>query len=449
MSVQLTGLGGFDSSGVIDQLVSIASKPLGDIDRQKGLVDSASLTMSSFSSKLTALKTAAAALSETSGFSAKAATSSDGAVVASVGGAPATGSYTVEVTQLARAQKSRSDAQASATAALGQDGDLTIRIGGGDPITVSVVATDSLSDIAAKISQSGARVSATVLDAGGSYRLSIQGLDTGAASAFTIEESGSVSLGFAAPSSVIETAQDAKLTVDGLSVTRSTNQITEAIPGLTLALTKTTSGPVTVSVSDDSAAVKKKLEAFVSAYNDVVNAGHAAAGYGSTKASNAVLAADVGIRRALDRISSLVSGAVPNAAPAFGSLGSVGVSLTRDGTLSFDAAKFDAALGKDSGAVRRLFVTDAATGATGVMKTLGDAISSLVTGEGGAIKSRIDSLAAQSKRLTDSRAAKEQLVATYEQQLRRQFAGLDQAMSRYQTMSNALSSLFTSNQTKT
>src|SRR5690349_9946660 len=99
MAVQLSGLGGFDSAGVVSQLVEIAKQPLRDIDTNKSLVDSASLTVSSFASKLTALKNAATALATPSGFLSMAATSSDGAIVPSVTGSAVASSYTVEVSQ--------------------------------------------------------------------------------------------------------------------------------------------------------------------------------------------------------------------------------------------------------------------------------------------------------------------------------------------------------------
>ncbi len=439
MPVQLAGLGGFDSTGVISQLVTIAERPLRDIDTKRMQVDSATSTLNAFSTRLTSLKNAATALATPSGFSSMAATSSESGVVATVTGSSPGGSYSVEVIDLARAQKSRGDANASATTALGHAGTFTIQVGASSTVTVDIVETDTLSDVANKISQSGARVSAGVINAGGSYRLSIQGLDSGAENAVTFGETGGVSLGFSDPASVIEAAQDARLEIDGLTVTRSTNQVADAIPGVTLALTKATT--TTISVARDTSALKSKLSSFVAAYNDVVNAGHSATGYGTTKASNPVLAADSGVRRSLDRIASLVSGQIPGSAGTYRSLAAVGISLSRDGTMSFDAAKLDAALEKDPESVRRLFVTDSSTGATGVMKSLSDAINGLVTGEGAPLKSRLDSLSAQSKRLVESRAKKEEAITKYEQQLRRQFANLDQAMSRYQTMSSALAGL--------
>ncbi len=445
MPIQLTGLGGFDSGNVISQLVSIASQPLRDIDFKKALLDSASTTMSSFSTKLAALKTAATALATPSGFSSMTATSSDGAFAATVTGSAAQSSYEVSVTQLARAQKTRSNAQVSATAALNEQGTLSIKVGSGTAVNISIAEGDSLADIATKIGQSGARVSASIVDAGGSYRLSVQGLDTGADNAITFDESGSLSLGLSIGSNTYEPAQDAKVTIDGLVVTRPTNSITDAIQGVTLALKKTTTSPATIDVAADSTALKTKINAFVAAYNDVVNSGHTISGYGSTKAQNSVLAADAGIRRSLDRVSSLVSGFVPGSTGDFRSLATVGLKLSRDGVMSLDAEKLEKALAKDPGAVRRLFVTDTATGATGVMKTLADAIDGLITGQGGAVKNRIDALAKQSQRLSDSRVKREQYVKQYEEQLRRQFSTLDQAMSRYQSMAAALGSIGSGN----
>ena len=145
-----------------------------------------------------------------------AASSSDAGVVASVSGSAVGSSYSINVTQLAQSQKSRSDAQTSSTDALGKSGNLSIKIGSGAATTIAIAATDSLTDIATKINQQGLRVSASIVNAGGSYRLSLQGLDTGAASAFTVTEDAGASVGLSTTANTYQTAQDAKLTIDGL-----------------------------------------------------------------------------------------------------------------------------------------------------------------------------------------------------------------------------------------
>lgn len=440
MGIQLSGLSGFDSASLVSQLVNVAQQPITDLNSKKGLVDSASLTLNNFSTKLATLKTAATALSTNSGFVSMAATSSDTSLVGSVTGSAGAGSYSVNVTQLAQAQKMRSDAQASSTTALGQAGDLTLNIGSGDPLTIKVEATDTLTDIASKINRTGARVSAGIINAGGSYRLSLQGLDTGDANAITVGEGGSINLGLTKSTNVVQRAQDAKLTVDGLDITRPTNSVADAIPGVTMALTKTTATPATLNVASDSSALKVKLANFVSAYNDIVSAVHGSTGYGSAKASNAVLAGDSALRRSLDQISSLVTGPVTGATGSYRSFASVGLALTKDGTMALDSTKLDAALGKDPNAVSRLFVTDTAAGATGLMKTIADTVTTL-TGTNGAVTARIAALGAQSKNISKSIDSKQAQVDSYAAGLKKQFADLDQAMSKYSSMSSALGAI--------
>lgn len=439
MPIQLTGLGGFDASGVITQLVAIAKRPIDDIDTKKSQLDSASSTMSLFSSRLSTLRATANALSDATGYSSFAVSSTDASVVTSASGAAQAGTYEVQVTQLASSQKLRSDTQASSGTALGMSGTLSISVGGADAVPVTVTATDTLGDIATKLAKSGARISASVLYDGSTYRLSIQGLDTGAANGFTIAQSG-LDLGLDKPANLHQSAQDAKLVVDGISITRPTNQISEVIPGVTMALTKV-GVTSTVRVASDTTVLKAKIQGFVSAYNDIVNAGHTATGYSGTKATNPVLAGESSIRRALDQFARLVGSAVPGTSGAYTTLGSVGVKLGSNGTLTFDGAKLDAAIVKDPDGVRRLFITDTGLGASGVMKTMATTIDALVTGSTSPIKARIDALAAKSKRLDESRVDKQRNIDRYEQQLRKQFSALDQAMSKYQAMSAAIGTL--------
>jgi len=441
MPIQLTGLGGFDSGNVISQLVKIAQKPLEDIDKKKAQIDSASLTLNGFSARLNALKNVANTLSTSTGFTSMAATSTDTSITATVTGLTNLSTFSVDVTSVARAQKTRSDSQTSSTTALGQTGELSIQIGTGTPKTVQVDANDTLTSIATKINQLGIRMSASIVNAGGSYRLMLQGVDTGAANAITLQENNGLALGLSTPANTYESAQDAVVTVDGLTVTRPTNAIADAIPGVTLTVTKPTTATSTVRIAADPASLKGKIQAFVNAYNDVVSAGQSAAGYGSIKASNPELAADPSIRRSLDRISSLSVGVVTGASAEYQSLASVGITRSRDGVLSFDSSKFEAALTRDPEAVRKLFVTDVNIGATGVMKKMVDGITDLTTGTAGAVKNRLDGLASKSRTLVASRDKKAARVDEYEQQLRRQFSKLDQAMNKYNTMSNAISGI--------
>src|SRR5205807_3815528 len=108
-------------------------------------------------------------------------------------------------------------------------------------------------------------------------------------------------------------------------------QVTGVIPGVTLTLTRPTTSPAVVSLAADSAALKTKVSAFVSAYNDVVNLGHNAAGHGAAKAANSVLAGDHAIRASLDRFAHILSSPVAGTTGRYTTLASVGISSTQDG----------------------------------------------------------------------------------------------------------------------
>lgn len=452
MPISLGGLAsGIDTNGLIDGLMGVARLPSDQLAQRKTQVESASQTISSFASKLSALKTAALALSTNVGFASSTSSSSDAAVVATATGAASVGSYSVTVEQLARGQKSRGATFASNSTSLGMTGSLDIQVGASpeDLASVDIVDTDTLADVAAKISSSGARVTASVMFDGTDYRLIVQGLDSGAASSFSLAENGT-SLGFGPPGaptagSIYETANDAAFTVDGIPVTSPTNQVTGAIGGLKLALTKVTTEPLTVQVTSDSTALKGKVTAFVKAYNDLVSNGHAVAGFGGTKAANPVLAADRAVRAVLHKMGTLVSGQVDGTSGAYRTLGSIGVKKGLDGTLTLDETKLDTALTADPESVRRLFVTDTATGATGLMKTLMTAVDDLVKGTGSPVQARIDALNAQSKRIATTKAKMDLRLADYQELLKKQFSTMDALIGKYKTMSSALDSSVLSN----
>jgi flagellar hook-associated protein 2 len=444
MTISLGGLAsGIDTTSLVTSLMGVAQQPLDQVNAQKAKFDSASTTISTISSKLASLKSAALALSTNVGFGSFAATSSDTAIVASATGSASTGSYQVSVEGLAQSQKTRSATNASSTTALNMVGSFDLAVGTGAAKTVNLLATDTLQDVATKISASGARVAASVMNDGTGFRLIVQGLDTGAANAFTITENNGTTLGFNNPGNTYGTAADARFTVDGMPATSATNQVTGVIAGVTLALTKQTTSTATVQVNADPTALKQKVALFVNMYNDFVNLGHNATGFGGNKATNTVLTADSAVRTALHKMSALMASAVPGATGKYSTLGSVGIKGNQDGTFTLDSTKFDAAMAADPTSVKRLFVTDTVTGSTGIMSTLMKGVDSLVTGSGSPIQARIDSLGSQSKRLAASAVKMQSRLDDYQAQLKKSFTNMDQLISKYKAQTNAMGSLIT------
>jgi flagellar hook-associated protein 2 len=433
-SISLSSLGlgsGLNDAQIITTLVAAQQAPVTAMQTHGTAIQAASQTISTFSSDLSALQAAANALSDPMQYSSYTATSSSSAVVATSSAAATPGTYAVQVNALAQAQVTYGNPQASSTAALGLSGTIGITVGG-TSYPIAVNSTDSLATIATNISSSGAGVTASVVYDGSKYRLQLQGQSTGAANAMTFTETG-LSLGLTTPANTYQAAQDASLTVNNITVTSSSNQVTGAIPGVTMALTATQTAPSNVTVASDPSAISQSITTFVNAYNTMVSAGHAAAGYGTTAASSTLLTGDRGIEGALSQMSGLIAGNIPNTTAGLQNLASVGISLQSNGTLAVNSTTLTSALNSNPSAVRQLFVTDSSTGATGVMSTISNAVTSLTTNATSALRAEAASFTTEQQSLTTQEAAMTARIKQYQTTITAEFASMEQTVQSSKT----------------
>ncbi len=444
------GMGGIDTTTLVSSLVSIASQPMNSAQTQQQNVQAATTTITNFSNAMSALKSAAVALADPLSFQAMTATSSDSTVVATTSGSPPAGQYSVSVSSIAKAQRTLSSGTSSATTALGLSGTLGVSVGAGASVPITLSATDTLSDVASKISSAGLRVQASIMYDGSQYHLLVSGLDTGAANAVSFDESGvssgsGFSLGLSNPASTLQQAQDAHLKVGGVPVTSATNQIADAIPGVTLAVTQPTTSDATITIAGDSTGLQQQVQAFVDAYNTIVQGGHSVAGYGTTKAQIALLQGDHAVRSSLDQLTRLVAAPVAGTSGAYTTLGSVGVKLQDDGTLTFDTAAFQTAMKTDPASVKRLFVTDATNGSTGIMGQFSAVVDSATDPTNGVITAELKGFADQNKRLSTQITDAQQRIADYQTQLQKEFAQMNAALAQYKQMGASLNAAFNNN----
>ncbi len=429
-SINLTSLGlgsGINDSSIISQLVAIQTIPLTNMQTAQTNVTSASQTITQFSSLMSALQSAAQTLADPTQYASYAASSSSSAVVASTTSGAQAGAYSVSVSQLAQSQLSFSAPQSSSTAALGLSGTLNLSMGSSSQ-SITVNATDSLASIASEISSSGLPLSASVVYDGTNYRLQVQGLNSGAANAITFGESG-FSLGLSDPSNTYQSAQDAHAIVNGNPVTSGTNQISGAISGVTLALTATTTSPSTVTVASNPTALQTKIQSFVTAYNNVISAGHTDAGYGTTAATNTLLSGDHGIETSLNQLATLVTSSVAGADANFSDLSSAGVTFNSDGTLSFSTTTFQSAVTADPTGVEKLFVTDPTTGSNGIMGQLSTAINSLSTNSNSFLQSETQAFTTRLTNLKTEETALQARITQYQTTMQQEFTAMDEKVN--------------------
>lgn len=198
---------GIDTTGIIQKLIQVENIPVTNLQNRQQQLETQQAMYVAFGSKLTALQSAAAALSSPGAFNPIAASSSDATVATITATSSATaGSYQLTVSKLAQAQKVSSAAQSSTGTALNLTGSFVVNGKG-----VTVGASDSLSAVAQKINSAGAGVVASVIDGGpGNAYLSISSSATGAASKIQLADSGTgtvlSTLGFVSGAAAIREA---------------------------------------------------------------------------------------------------------------------------------------------------------------------------------------------------------------------------------------------------
>lgn len=422
-TITFGGIGsGLDTEGIVTGLVQASSGPISTLKSRAASTRAAVSTLSEVGTLLATLKSALAALSDTSGVKSFTASSSGTALTASASATARAGAWSVSIDQLAKEQRTYTKTFSSSSEALSLSGTLSLGVGTGAPQDISIEANDSLDTIASKINSSGLRTSASVLFDGTNYRLQVRGLDTGAANALTLGGAMATALGLDVPANTVQSAQDAKITVDTFTVTRSTNQVSGAIAGVTLNLGELTSAPVTVKVDADPAALKTKLETFVTAYNAVINKVHGAAGFGSTTATNPILAGDSMLRTLTNRLTNAMLTTVSGAG-TYQMLGSIGVNLAKDGTLTLDSAKLDKALSTDAESVASVLA--GASGDDGAMDVLAKTVDTFNETGTGLIATHKETLESRATALDDRITREQQHLDWYAEMLRKQFSSMD------------------------
>jgi flagellar hook-associated protein 2 len=215
----------------------------------------------------------------------------------------------------------------------------------------------SLTALVDAVNAANAGFSAAAVKVGtAGYRLQITSTATGADTNVTVDTTnlGGGLAGFA----TVQAGQDAVIRIGqgpgAYDVSSATDSIKDLLPGVSVQLnTADPTATVTLTVAQDGTALADKLSALVDAANGALAAIKTNSSYDPETKKAGLLLADGNARRLSDRILNAVSSAV--AGNSLGSAGAVGVSLVRDGTISFDRNKFLAAYAADPVAVAALF----------------------------------------------------------------------------------------------
>ncbi len=286
---------------------------------------------------------------------AVATSSNETAVAVSVTGAPGAGSTSFTVDQLAANHQLASDTNFTGGDDLVGAGDFIITKGGVDS-TIVTTADTTLAQLAGQINSLDIGVSASIISVDGTdYKLILAAEDTGDANTFTT--SGTVtSLG---TMDILQQGLDAEVTLgsggSGLTLSRSSNTITDLIPGTSIELKATTASAVTVATQRDIDGTVDAITDLMNEINSTLNTITDATKYSPDSESAGPLSGDATARALAVDLRSSIS-AVVKEGSTYPVASSVGISLNRDGTFDIDESKLRTALETDYDAVVDLLV---------------------------------------------------------------------------------------------
>ncbi len=461
MAVSSTGIGsGLDVTSIITQLTALEKIPLNKLQSKATDIQAKLSTVGQIKSQVSALSDAAFKLTLDGSWNGTTVSSSNpSAVTGTVTGVAAATTFSLEVSQLAKAQSTASTAVV-AGASMGT-GTLTIDLGTwnhGTPLvpiappvfstpssTVSVsigVGEDSLATIASKINDANAGVTATVLKDSSGERLLIRSKSTGEESGFriTVADDDTVNTdnaglsrlafdpgvgAFGMAANTYSRGQNAQGTINSIAVTSATNSLAGAIAGLTLQFSAITTAPVEVSLTADKATVNKNIQDFVTAYNTLNKSLSDATKYDAETKTAGVLQGDataVGLKSAL--LGLMGSSSVGS---SFGRLAEVGLEIQLGGAIVVSGSKLTSALANLDN-LKTLFTANNSNPLTnGFGLKVKDFARGLLATEG-TVTTKTAALEAAATRNTKEQDKVNARVALVEARLKKQYSALDAKM---------------------
>lgn len=492
-SITFSGLGsGLDTRAIIDALVAAERTPITVLENRAAQARQKVSLLGTLRGLVDALRDKANLLGARSTFLSYAVTSSDDSVATiAASGSASAASHTLEVLSLASVDRWAFNGVVDPNAPLGTvDGqEVTFKYDGTTYLLRESVANSSLNQLAAGINSiTGGAVTASVVNSGTSanpsWQLVLGGTSSGAshrisniASTFTgltINGSAPVSNAPTSPNN-LTVANNAVARIDGLLVTRESNEFNDVLAGVSISASKTNVGAaIAFTVAADKDAIQARIGDFVAAYNGVVEFLREQQSYSQEGGAGGALFGDSVLRRVRDVLDDQLFGTSAAQVAAdtggYGTLRLLGIEAQSDGTLEIDAAVLADKLAGDIDAFTDFFVdsdgfdnggaplgspgyyTDI-TADSGFGDDLARALDTLTESYGagggayvdGVFDARDETLAEEIELYEERIEQRERRLEQFEAQLEARFAALESLMAQLNAQSAYLSQNLASN----
>ncbi|BEE05273.1 flagellar filament capping protein FliD [Aeromonas sp. S11(2024)] len=365
------------------------------------------------------------------------------------------GQYAVSVEQLAKTSKFDGTFDSSTTPLITQDGKLTFNAGD-KTFDVDVKAGDSLQSIRKRINNDSGNfgLSVNIMNTSdGKSRLMIDSGVSGTGKDLQITGSTTeLTDHLVSKLTKNQDAQDAKITVDGNTLTSSTNTFDGTIVGLKLTVlresdstttTDTSGNPVKiyssnkVDVTTDKAGIKDMVKSFVDGYNSLVKKSNELGKRntiveGKSKNDGGALAGDATTRAVVNMMNGIITDPSQNSS-TYKTIFQMGIKMDNKGVLSIDDTKFNEAIDKNFDQVVALF-----GGKDGVADKLTNQLDTY-SKTGGLLAKREDTLNSELRDVNRKQSDVNAQVLRYEESLRARYGSLDTLLAKMNKSASYLS----------
>lgn len=372
----ITSLGigsGVLTSDLLEKLVEAERAPTElRLTRREDDVNAKISEFGKIQSLITELRLPARTLGDPKALQSLSATSSNSAVTATVTSNSASkGQFTLDVTEIATSRSIATGTFADKDVTAVGSGTLALKVGSVTKNITIDSSNNTLSGVASEINKANIGATASVVDTGAGFRLVISSEKTGVAEAVEItvtdtdgnsgDAIGLSQLAFdGTVQNLTETvvAKDAAFSVNGIAVTRSSNEITDVIAGVTLQLTAKSNGsPSVVKVTQDTEGVADRVQAFVDKFNELQGLINETTKFDPATGTGGIFLGDAAVRQISQQLKTVLSQVIPGLQQAsVRTVSEAGIaSNAQTGLLEFDRTKFTDQLTKNTADVVALF----------------------------------------------------------------------------------------------
>jgi flagellar hook-associated protein 2 len=225
-----------------------------------------------------------------------------------------------------------------------------------------------------------------------------------------------------------------EFTLNGLTLTRNSNEVTDAVDGVTINLDEATGTESSFEVAADVEGAKSAVKEFINRFNEVNTFLQDKTELDPENDKRGALANDATFRRLQSQLRSDATRPVGGQPDSLSTLEDIGVEASRDGTLKLeDEDALASAIREDQGAVKELFA-----GPDGVATRLENRIQRFAD-TGGILDNREDSIDNTIDRLDGRIEQLNERLDRREQQLRERYAQVQSTIRSLARQQQALS----------